>query len=98
MAKWRASKDAKDEAHWATKSALGLAKFEYPDERIPVHIIAHPPKAWRTGDDDNLAASAKAHFDAIAKALGVNDRRFKQTGVIWAERRDPPRMIIVVGA
>ena len=98
MAKWRASKDAKEEAGWATKAAIGRSRFEYPDERIPVRIIAHPPMAWRTGDDDNLASSAKPHFDAIAIALGVNDRRFEQGGVTWAERRDPPKMIVVIGA
>jgi crossover junction endodeoxyribonuclease RusA len=91
-----ARKKAKNEAGWATRIALGRSDF-YHQAPIPVHIIAHPPLAWRTADDDNLISRLKSHFDAIARALGVNDRDFKQTGVTWAERKDRPVAIIVIG-
>jgi hypothetical protein len=92
-----AKKAAKHEAGWAANIALGRNDFEHDGGRIPVRVTAHPPMAWRTGDDDNLIARLKAHFDAIAKALGVNDRHFDQKGVTWAERKEKPVVIIEIG-
>jgi crossover junction endodeoxyribonuclease RusA len=95
MALWRAKKDAKDEAGWATKSALGRRAFAH-EGRIPIHFIATPP-VQRDRDDDNLVASTKAHLDAIAKALGVNDKQFIAPTIEWKEPVAPGSLVIEVG-
>lgn len=87
MTRHRFKRAAKKEAGWATKIALQANRnWEPQGERVKVHLIAHPPEAWRTGDDDNLVARVKAHLDGIAKVLGVNDRIFEAPTVTWAER------------
>lgn len=92
-----AKKAARHEAGWAATIALGRDDFEPPAGKIPVHLIAHPHKTGPLPDEDNLVASLKAHFDAIAKAIGVNDRDFKQTGVTFAERREKALVIVQIG-
>jgi crossover junction endodeoxyribonuclease RusA len=92
----RFKKAAKLEAGWATKIARPF-DWSPPEGKIPIHLIAHPPMAWRTGDDDNLVARVKAHLDGIAEVLGVNDRVFQAPTVEWADRCDRGRLIVVVG-
>ncbi len=52
-----------------------LAGWIIPDGDISVCVHFVSPDG-RHRDLDNLLASMKAHFDGIAQALGVNDRRF----------------------
>jgi hypothetical protein len=90
----RYKKAAKVEAGWATKIAR---PFDWGhDGPFAIHFIAHPPLAWRTGDADNLIARCKAHLDAIANALGVNDRTFEAPTVEWADRTERGKLIIRV--
>jgi crossover junction endodeoxyribonuclease RusA len=91
MVKHRFAKAAKTEAGWAAKIALP-SKWE----PAAVHLIAHPPKAWRTGDDDNLVARVKSHLDGIAEILGVNDRIFQAPTVEWADRCERGQLIVVL--
>lgn len=98
MAKSRAAKAAKEEANWAARAALGRNSFTPGADKVPVHLLANPPKGWRTGDDDNLIARCKSHLDGIAAGLGLNDRCFKVTGVTWGERSDKPTVTIEVEA
>jgi crossover junction endodeoxyribonuclease RusA len=93
MVKHRFSKAAKIEAGWATKIAMPF-HWQPSGERISVHLIAHPPKAWRTGDDDNLIARVKSHLDGIASVLGVNDREFMAPTVEWADRCERGKLIV----
>jgi crossover junction endodeoxyribonuclease RusA len=98
MVRSRFSKAAKTEAGWATKLAQP-ARWHPPESgKIPVRLIAHPPKAWRTGDADNLVARVKSHLDGIADVLGVNDRDFEAPTVVWADRCDRGKLIVMVGA
>lgn len=92
----RFKKAAKIEAGWATKIARPF-DWSPPEGQIPIHLIAHPPLAWRTGDADNLVSRIKGHLDGIAQVLGVNDRMFQAPTVEWADRCDRGRLIVVVG-
>ena len=96
MALWRAKKDAKTEAGWATKSVKPL-DWSHGGSRLPVHFIATPP-IIRDRDDDNLIASAKAHLDGIAAALGINDKLFIAPTIEWKEPRAPGKLTVVIGA
>jgi hypothetical protein len=95
----RFKKAAKTEAGWATKLALQSNRhWAPPEDKIPVHLIAHPPEAWRTGDADNFIARCKAHLDAIAKAVGVNDRKFSAPTVEWADRQGRGKLIVLISS
>lgn len=75
--------------HWATKqSAKDQIKRdwffvgksspipEFSTDKIYLLIKFYPPdNRWR--DLDNMLASCKYGLDALAKAWGVNDRRFR---------------------
>jgi hypothetical protein len=89
----RFRKAAKNEAAWATRIAMPV-KWQPSGERISVLLIAHPPKAWRTGDDDNLVSRVKSHLDGIASVLGVNDREFMAPTVEWADRCERGKLIV----
>jgi crossover junction endodeoxyribonuclease RusA len=85
---YKAKQAAKHEAEWAARVAIGAqwgptAKFQHDGASdIILRQIAHPPDN-RSRDRDNLDHSLKYHRDAIAKALGVNDRFFRPTGIEW---------------
>lgn len=97
MTRSRFKKAAKVEAGWATKIAVQNNREWKPNaETIQVHLVAHPPIAWRTGDKDNLIARVKSHLDGIAKVLGVNDRTFEAPTVAWADRCEPGKLIVVL--
>jgi crossover junction endodeoxyribonuclease RusA len=96
MVKSRFKKAARTEAGWATKLAQP-GRWSPPEGKIPVRLVAHPPKAWRTGDDDNLVARVKSHLDGIADVLDINDRDFAAPTVTWADRCDRGRLVILIG-
>jgi crossover junction endodeoxyribonuclease RusA len=90
----RFRKAAKTEAGWATKM---VRPFTWgSDGPFEILVRAYPPEAWRTGDDDNLIARLKSHFDGIAEALGVNDRQFKRPIVEWCDRTRNGKIVIRV--
>lgn len=92
----RVKKVAAEEAFWRARIALGLGKFEHDGQSdITLRQIAHPPDK-RDRDRDNLDHSLKAARDGIAKALGVNDRHFRPTGIEWAEPVKGGQIIIEV--
>lgn len=95
MAKHRFAKAAKIEAGWATKISR---PFDWAhDGPLAVHITAYPPEGWRTGDNDNLIARLKSHFDGIAAVLGVNDRQFAAPTVQWADRTERGKVTVTIG-
>lgn len=75
--------------HWAVKAKMTKAaradayytahlrawRFPSVRGRYKVHMAFAPPDKRRR-DIDNLIASAKAHRDGIADALGIDDSRF----------------------
>lgn len=74
----RARKKQREEAFWLAKAACLVA----PDsERIGVHLDFYP-KYERRRDEDNAQASMKGALDGLAKAMDVDDSRFKPSVTI----------------
>lgn len=97
MTKARYTKASKDTAFWATRAAIGLAKFEHDGvSRIAFVTTAYPPDK-RGRDDDNLIASMKPFRDGIAKALGVDDKFFDQR-LQWGEPVNNGKIVVEVRA
>lgn len=76
FAKARAIKAAKHIAWAVTLEALRGAKVNWSAVRI--HWTFHP-KTANSVDDDNAEASCKSFRDGIAKALGIDDAKFRAT-------------------
>ncbi len=70
----RIAQDYKAACWWACRAA----NFEAPktDGRIFVWIDFYPPDRRRR-DEDNAIAAMKHGLDGVAKAIGVDDSRFK---------------------
>lgn len=94
MVKHRFAKAAKIEAGWAAKIARPFRWAS--DGPFSVHVTAYPPKNWNTGDNDNLVARLKSHFDGIADVLGVNDRQFGAPTVKWADKTERGKVVISI--
>jgi crossover junction endodeoxyribonuclease RusA len=95
MKRARFKKAAKIEAGWATRIALqNNRSWEPSAAQIHVHLIVHPPSAWRTGDKDNFSARCKSHLDGIADALGINDRIFEAPTIEWADRCERGKLTV----
>ena len=75
---WSATKEAKaaqaSDAYFATYNERGAWKA--PEGNIPLSLLYLMPDK-RHRDLDNLLAGSKALIDGMAKALGVDDSRFK---------------------
>lgn len=78
-AHWGKSQEAKVRARQdgriATRQALGRNTLVMPDTLAVKLTFAAPDNRHR--DLDNLLAASKASLDGIAKALGVDDKRFR---------------------
>lgn len=74
---------AKNAAKWEVTARVKQVGVKRPSLRaegpIPVRVTFFPPALNRKRDQDNMLASMKAHFDALSKALGVDDSRFEYT-------------------
>jgi crossover junction endodeoxyribonuclease RusA len=75
---WGSTHDIKtgsrDGAYKATQEAMQT--WKEPEGNIPVSILFLSPDK-RHRDLDNCLAASKAALDGIAKALGVDDKRFR---------------------
>lgn len=60
---------------WAATLETGVLKLSAP---IPIHVTTtfFPPDR-RSYDQDGLQARAKAYFDGISDAIGVDDKHFR---------------------
>lgn len=97
MAKARAVKAARQEAWAATLSVRN--SITLPEGDILLGIVLHPKPRGPVPDKDNTASALKAHFDGIADALKVNDRRFIPQPVEIGERKPGGEVVIrVLGA
>lgn len=95
MKRARFKRAAKTEAGWATQLAVqNNREWEPQSETIAVHLVAHPPKHWNTGDKDNLISRCKAHLDGIAGVLGVNDKHFDAPTVTWADKCERGKLFV----
>jgi crossover junction endodeoxyribonuclease RusA len=71
--KAKATKAAREFAHWTAKQAkLVIA----PGTLVRVRPVFVPP-TYHARDVDGLLASLKAYLDGIADATGINDRNFR---------------------
>ncbi len=81
---WRAKVGPKQAAKIATGWAVAVTEGYQPTKAallgtegpIALKIAFYPPDR-RHRDDDNMIGSFKTARDAIAEALGVDDRRFR---------------------
>lgn len=83
----RLKKAYKHAAEWATIDARqkhGVPAFE---GEIPVKLIVYAKPKGPLPDKDNCVSAVKVGLDAIAKQIGVNDRRFAAPIVEFAEPR-----------
>ncbi len=95
MVKHRFAKAAKIEAGWATKI---VRPFDWAnDGPLSVSVTAYPPKNWSTGDNDNIIARLKSHFDGIAAALEINDKQFEAPTIKWADKTERGKIVIAIG-
>lgn len=89
----KARKKQREEAFWLAKAANLVA----PDsERIGVHMDFYPKHPNRR-DEDNMQASMKGALDGIARAMGVDDSRFKPSVTIHPADRTG-RVVMTVRA
>lgn len=73
MTIYKARKAAKAVAFWTAQEAKLVAP---ESELIAVIIEFHPPTRAHSDEDGRIGA-CKAYLDGIAKAVGVNDSRFR---------------------
>lgn len=95
---WSATHAAKtaqhDAAFYATKQAM--QGWEAPEGNIALSLLYLAPDK-RHRDLDNLLAASKAMIDGMAKALGVDDSRFKPILVDWLSGPKGGALIAAVG-
>lgn len=82
------------DAYWLTKQAS--AGYAVPDGYIPLSLLfSTPDKHIR--DLDNMLAASKALIDGMARALGVDDSRFKPVLVDWSHGSKGGALVAAVG-
>lgn len=100
---WRAKQRPKQEiaraAFYATKEAIARYESTHPIFAVPggavsVKTAIHWEKGRRIHDQDNAQAMCKYIYDSVAKALGVNDKRFRHEPI--EQQRDPAGVGFVV--
>lgn len=91
----RAIKDKyRDDSFYLTKQA---GTPEIPETyNIPIRLLFVQPDR-RGRDMDNMLAASKHALDGVAKALGVDDRRFKPMTLDWMQETGSGSLIVVVG-
>lgn len=99
---WRAkARLVKNQRGMATAIAYhqGLHRVKHliPAEGpIFVTYICCPPSGTVYPDDDNFVTAQKGARDAIAKVLGVDDKRFKTREVVKGERSKTGGVIVEI--
>lgn len=99
---WQASAKIKAgqyaDAYYATKQAAGAAHAPFfpGDGAIALSLLFATPDKQRR-DLDNLLSASKSALDGMAKALGVDDSRFRPILVDWVDGKKPGALIAAVG-
>jgi crossover junction endodeoxyribonuclease RusA len=88
-----AKQKQRDAAFYITKAA-GAYKPE--SGHIPLSLLFVMPDK-RNRDCDNMLAASKWLLDGMAKALGIDDKRFKPLLVDWVHGSAPGALIAAVG-
>lgn len=82
-------KAARDMASWlAIEARRKHGDLSGREGEIPVRLTVHAKPKGPLPDKDNCVAAVKVQLDAIAKEMGVNDRRFAAPVVVFAEPRN----------
>lgn len=88
----------KQSAYVALRNYLLEHPWQPPPGRITVELFVawdgRFARAQTFPDDDNLIAACKPLYDGLARALGIDDRRFKLAGVEQDLDRDGPGFIV----
>ena len=95
---WGTRREAvKKHRQWAHDAALaaGIRLGRFP-ERIHWSATFYPKTANKI-DSDNAAASLKAYQDGIAEAMRVNDQRFDNPTIHFAEPVKNGKVVIRIG-
>ena len=81
----------------AQENRLHLARDLVPAEGpIFIRLTCCPPSGTVYPDDDNFITAQKGALDAIAKVLGVDDKRFKVQPVRRGERSKDGGVIVEI--
>lgn len=84
-----AKKKAKHEASWlAIEARRKHGDLTGREGEIAVRLTVHAKPKGTEPDKDNCVAAVKVQLDAIAKEMGINDRRFAAPVVVFAEPRN----------
>lgn len=84
----------KEDAFYLTKQAA--AGYVAPEGYIPLSLLFLTPDK-HARDLDNMLAASKALIDGMARALGVDDSRFKPVLVDWVLGPKGGSLVAAVG-
>ena len=96
MEKARFAAKYRNDCFFLTKHVMAGRPVTPPDGDIPVKITWHP-KTKNLPDMDNAIASMKSGLDGIARALMVDDKRFRLTWELAAPVKGG-KVIVTLGA
>ena len=96
----RAKKDAyRDEAFYIAKAAkfsdVWLAAAQRETDGIALKVTFVQPDN-RHRDMDNMLAAAKHALDGFAKAIGVDDKRFRPITIDWTREKGAGSLIVEI--
>ena len=94
--KAKAAKAAKHEAY-ALARAAGWTGGNLPDGKLHLWVDFFPPTRM-IPDDDNMLARFKAQRDALALALGIDDRRFVSHPMVHDQPRKGGQVVVSLTA
>jgi hypothetical protein len=69
-----------------------LIEVSWPAKELSPNARVHPMVKHRYAK-----AAKKFHFDGIAEALGINDKRFESPIVKWADKTERGKVVIAIG-
>jgi len=84
----------RDDSFYLTRQAMG--SWTAPEGDIPLSLVFVTPTRHKR-DWDGMAGAFKAAQDGMARALGIDDCRFKPVLVDWVEGAKPGSVIAAVG-
>lgn len=84
----------RESGYLLTKSQAG--DFVAPDGDMALSLVFSQPDR-RHRDLDNMLAASKALLDGMAKALGVDDKRFRPISIDSVRGEKPGALIVAVG-
>jgi crossover junction endodeoxyribonuclease RusA len=93
--KARAVKKARNDAFWLTKAVNDGSLKDAETLRVMINIF---PPDYRKRDLDNILAALKPSFDGISDALGIDDSKWQEMGILRCAAKRPGRVIVTLEA